>query len=127
MKVIKKIAAIMFALVMVISMGANVSVAHAEEGAQPGTKGTLTITNPIQGQEYAVYKIMELESFSGDNYSYKVANEWKEFFDSGEGKNYVTIDKNEYVHWNGDESKVAEFAKSALEYANNHKDKINPI
>lgn len=49
MKVIKKIAAIMFALVMVISMGANVSVAHAEEGAQPGTKGTLTITNPIQG------------------------------------------------------------------------------
>ena len=34
MKVIKKIAAIMFALVMVISMGANVSVAHAEEGAQ---------------------------------------------------------------------------------------------
>lgn len=88
---------------------------------------TLTITNPIQGQEYAVYKIMELESFSGDNYSYKVANEWKEFFDSGEGKNYVTIDKNEYVHWNGDESKVAEFAKSALEYANNHKDKINPI
>ena len=34
MKVIKKIAAIMFALVMVISMGANVSVAHAEEAKE---------------------------------------------------------------------------------------------
>ena len=37
MKVIKKIAAIMFALVMVISMGANVSVAHAEEAKETGT------------------------------------------------------------------------------------------
>lgn len=67
MKVIKKIAAIMFALVMVISMGANVSVAHAEEGAQSGIKGTITIDKAVNGQIYTIYKMLDLESYDPGN------------------------------------------------------------
>ena len=75
MKLIKKIAAIMFAFMMVFSLSTN---AKAE-----GTKGIITITNAINGQDYSIYKIMDLESHDKDEglYSYKPANsEWENFF-----------------------------------------------
>ena len=103
MKVIKKIAAIMFALVMVISMGANVSVAHAEEEAQTGTKGKITINDAVDGQTYTIYKMLDLESYDPENglYSYKPAsNEWKTFFAEGQpGHDYATINENGYITW----------------------------
>lgn len=141
MKVIKKIAAIMFALVMVISMGANVSVAHAEEGAQTGTKGKITINDAVDGQIYTIYKMLDLESYDPENglYSYKPASEaWKTFFADGKpGHDYATINENGYITWTDkskieeteDEKKVrlekeaAELAQKALAYAkdtNNH-------
>lgn len=48
MKLIKKIAAIMFAFMMVFSLSTN---AKAE-----GTKGTIKITNAINGQDYSIFK-----------------------------------------------------------------------
>lgn len=111
MKVIKKIAAIMFALVMVISMGANVSVAHAEEGAQSGTKGKITIDKAVNGQTYTIYKMLDLESYDPGNglYSYKPASEaWKTFFADGKpGHDYATINENGYITWT-DKSKAGE-------------------
>lgn len=135
MKVIKKIAAIMFALVMVISMGANVSVAHAEGGAQTGTKGKITINDAVEGQTYTIYKMLDLESYDPENglYSYKPASEaWKTFFEDGKlGHDYATINENGYITWTDksktgeteDEKKVrlekeaAELAQEALAYA----------
>lgn len=102
MKVIKKIAAIMFALVMVISMGANVSVAHAEEGAQPGTKGKITINSAVDKQTYTIYKMLDLDYDPvNELYSYKPAsNEWKAFFEEGQpGHDYATINENGYITW----------------------------
>lgn len=100
MKVIKKIAAIMFALVMVISMGANVSVAHAEEAKETGT---ITIDNAINGQTYTIYKMLDLESYDPGKelYSYKPASDaWKTFFEEGKpGHDYATINENGYVIW----------------------------
>lgn len=76
MKLIKKIAAIMFAFMMVVSMSCNVK---ADEGTSTDTTGTLTINDVKENQTYKLYKILDLESFSGKNYSYKVAKVGKNF------------------------------------------------
>ena len=55
MKLIKKIAAIMFAFMMVVSMSCNVK---AVEGTSPATKGTITITGAKKGETYKLYKIL---------------------------------------------------------------------
>ena len=124
MKLIKKIAAIMFAFMMVVSMSCNVK---AVEGASPGTTGTLTINKVKENQTYKLYKVLDLESFSGDNYSYKVAEGWEEFFSTGEGKNYIIINENNYAEWNTNENEatVRVFAQKALEYANTKK--LTPV
>lgn len=57
MKLIKKIAAIMFAFMMVVSMSCNVK---AEEGASPETTGTLTINGVKEKQTYKLYKVLDL-------------------------------------------------------------------
>lgn len=125
MKLIKKIAAIMFAFMMVVSMSCNVK---AEEGASPETTGTLTINDVKENQTYKLYKILDLESFSGDNYSYKVAEGWEEFFSTGEGKNYISINENNYAEWNAtkDDATYRVFAQKALKYANNT-ETITPV
>lgn len=117
MKLIKKIAAIMFAFMMVVSMSCNVK---AEDGASPKTTGTLTINHVKEKQTYKLYKILDLESFSGNNYSYKVAQGWEDFFSTGEGKNYISINENNYANWSAseDDATYRIFAQKALEYAN---------
>lgn len=70
----------MFAFMMVVSMSCNVK---ADEGTSTDTTGTLTINDVKENQTYKLYKILDLESFSGKNYSYKVAKGWEEFFSTG--------------------------------------------
>lgn len=121
MKLIKKIAAIMLSIMMVLGMASVVSASEGDTG-----NGTITITNAIAGQTYKIYQILELESFSGKpaagtdtgNYAYKVAAGWDDFITTGEGRNYLEI-KDGYVKWKGatDDARVAEFAKEALAYA----------
>lgn len=55
MKLIKKIAAIMFAFMMVVSMSCNVK---ADEGTSTDTTGTLTINYVKENQTYKLYKIL---------------------------------------------------------------------
>ncbi|MCQ4804280.1 SpaH/EbpB family LPXTG-anchored major pilin [Holdemanella sp. MSK.7.32] len=129
MKLIKKIAAIMFALMMVVSMSSNVK---ADEGTTVTTeKGIITINNAVNGQTYTIYKLLDLESYEpkkneqGEeigNYSYKPNTDWNDFIseaaDSANIK-YFDINKNGYVTWNGaiTDSRKAEFAQKALAYA----------
>lgn len=121
MKLIKKIAAIMFAFMMVFSLSTN---AKANTGSQEadGEKGSITINNTIDGEEYKIYKIFDLESFDTEPtdkngaYSYKMINDWNDFF-AKEGKNYATVDGNGYVKSNITDDNAAEFAKKALAYA----------
>lgn len=125
MKLIKKIAAIMFAFMMVVSMSCNVK---ADEGTSTDKTGTLTINYVKENQTYKLYKILDLESFSGQNYSYKVAEGWEKFFSTGEGKNYININENNYAEWNAtkDDATYRVFAQKALEYANNT-ETITPV
>lgn len=129
MKLIKKIAAIMFAFMMVVSMSCNVK---ADEGTTATIeKGIITINKAVNGQTYTIYKLLDLESYEpkkneqGEeigNYSYKPNTDWNDFIseaaDSANIK-YFDINKNGYVTWNGDitDSRKAEFAQKALAYA----------
>lgn len=123
MKLIKKIAAIMFAFMMVVSMSCNVK---ADEGTTPttGKTGTITINNAIPGQTYTIYKILDLESYSSKvvdgketgNFAYKPSSEWESFIKGKNVRDKYFIFDGEYVSWK-ENADPAEFAKLALDYA----------
>ena len=122
MKLIKKIAAIMFAFMMVFTLSSNVSAETTNFGSQEdGTTGTLTITKAKPNQTYKLYKMLDLESFSGNNYSYKIASGWEEFFKNSkyEGKKYFTENYDGYITLNDGvtDENLREVAKKALEFA----------
>lgn len=130
MKLIKKIAAIMFAFMMVFTLSSNV---NAEETT--GT-GKITINGAISGESYTIYKVFDLESFKDDNYSYKVTNDkWKEFFKNGEGKNYVDINDYDGITWKNEktaspeekENQAKELAPKMLKFAKDPNNGITGI
>lgn len=109
MKLIKKIAAMLFAFAMVFSM---TGVVQADET----TDGSITINNAIEGQTYTIYKILDLESYDGNNYSYKAELGWDAFI-TGAGKSYLKTNENGYVEFVGTKADMPAFAKSALQFA----------
>lgn len=131
MKIIKKIAAIMLSVMMVLGMCSVVGAEGA--GTTSGTSaptGSIKISNAIVKQEYKIYRILELESYDKTNglYSYKPNSSWEAFFDDksnpkGAGSDYITVDDNGYARWKGAETdeRKREFAKLALEYAKDKK------
>lgn len=119
MKLLKKIAAIMLSIMMVLGMA---SVVSASEGASTVATGNgkITITNAIPKQTYKIYRILELESHNTTtgSYAYKVTNKWKSFIENETiNDHYVTTDANGYVTWK-DGANVGDFAKEALAFAN---------
>lgn len=121
MKLIKKIVAIMFTFMMVVSMSCNVKANDTTATTETG-EGKITINNAIPGQTYKIYKILELESYDSTtgNYAYKVTPEWKSFVEN-EGQTYLTkVDGTDYVNWVGDSTNdgahVKEFAEKAIAY-----------
>lgn len=130
MKMMKKIAAIILSVMMVLGM---CSVVGAEGTTTSGTsvakKGKITINEAKDGQTYTIYQILELESFSekpttgetdAGNYAYKATDKWGKFVSEAvntNGKKYF-IEEGGYVKWNPEVGKEAgdieEFAKKAL-------------
>ena len=135
MKLIKKIAAIMFAFMMVVSMSCNVK---ADEGTSSTKKGTITITNAKEGETYKLYKILSLESYSytgndkdNGNYAYTLTGDtkWDNFIET-KATDYFEFDKtNTYLTWKGstDETRVKEFAQLALKYARTKSNNVQPL
>ena len=127
MKHMKKISALLIALLIAVSM---FTAAFAAEEPQ---LGSITI-NGIGSSTYEIYRLLDLESFDikSGAYSYKVNADWAGFFtdipNSEDGLDYVTIDADGYVTWKADkenEADVAAFAKLALAYA--EANNINPV
>lgn len=118
MRQAKKLASLLLVLVMALSLMAVPAMAAGETGS-------ITINKAVPGETYKIYKIFDLESYSGDAYAYKIADDspWKDFFDStknGTGASYVNIDEQGYVTWKSekdDDTGRAAFAKAALLYA----------
>lgn len=114
MKLIKKIAAMLFAFAMVFSMGSNVKAA--------GT-GKITISPANPNEEYKIYKILKLESYDETKklYSYtKTGDQWDHFIDSAVIDGYLTINTDGYVTFSTTKNSpedVREFARQALAYA----------
>lgn len=122
MKIIKKIAAIMLSVMMVLGM-CSVVGAEGTSGTSATKDGKITIKNAVPEQTYTIYQILELESFSDKtaknpgNYAYKATTKWKGFVESTIGKKYLnTEDDSGYVTWVKDADPAA-FAKAALAYA----------
>ena len=132
MKVIKKITAIMLSIMMVLGMSSVVSAAGTS--GTPTTTGSITINNAAPGETYNIYRILDLESYSGSgesgNYAYKLRSDkatgstksWSDFINLDEIKGtsgYVTLLDGDYVTWK-EEASVETFAQKALAYATNN-------
>ena len=118
MKLIKKIAAIMFAFMMVVSMSTNVK---AESGVN-NTNGSITITDANPGQSYDLYQILTLDSYNTTDkaYSYTLSTKWNGFLEADGVSAYLKTNERGYVEWVGnadDESRTRSFIELALNYA----------
>ena len=114
----KKLFAILLSLVMLFSLTATAFAVTGEFGVD---KGSITINKYNEDNEYSIYRMLNLQSFDTagqGTYSYTINTGWEEFFTTGEGAAYVTIESG-YVTWKtGLSDTVApEFAKKALAYA----------
>lgn len=112
MKTIKKVAALVMALTMILAMSA---VAFAA----PTSDGKITVTNAVVGQKYSIYQIFKLDSYNdAGNYLYTVNEEWVDFVEDQDY--FVTIDTDGYVVANptkATEENAKKFAAAAIEYA----------
>ena len=117
MKNARKLASLLLALVMVFALATTAFAA--------GTNGTITISNPVDGQIYKAYLMFELESYNTETgaYSYKITSDWREFVTTGAGKDYFSIDDQDYVTLKtgvtvaDDSEAAATIAKAAVAYA----------
>lgn len=128
MKLIKKIAAIMFAFMMVFTLSSNVN-AETVSGDSTQT-GTITITNARKDHTYKLYKILNLDSYSYDstsanrdgNYSYTLTGDasWDAFVNKnknaeGENDKFFNVTDNKYVTFNKTKE-ASDLAKAAMKY-----------
>lgn len=120
MKLIKKIAAIMFAFMMVFSLSTNV---NAEIGKYEDRDGKITISNAVKDQTYTIYRMLKLESFDGKNYSYTLEDGWDNFISTegtGAGKDYLEKNSDGYITFKSEKNNETDmrlFAKEAYAYA----------
>lgn len=116
MKQMKKIASLILALVMVLTM--TTTAFAAQEGTLTG--GSIKIDNAVEGQTYSAYQILYLESYNKGKdtdtgaYSYKANSAWKTWLEKQ--TTYVSISEDGYVTW-VEGADAANFAKEALAYA----------
>ncbi len=76
MKHARKLTSLLLALVMVFALATT--VAAEETAGTTGTKGSITVDNPIEGQNYTAYKIFNVVYDNADHYSYTIedTSEW---------------------------------------------------
>lgn len=121
MKLIKKIAAIMFAFIMVFSLSTNVKA--DDTSGDSTTTGTITIENSNPRQTYNLYRILDLESYNNADkaYSYKLSTKWTGFLEYAGVNAYLKKNTdNDYVTWvnaKKDDKTMRQFVKLALKYA----------
>ena len=111
MKNARKLASLLLALVMVLSLATTAFAA--------GETGSITINDAVVGQTYTIYQILDLESYNAaaNAYSYKATTAWNTFINSDAIKGtYVEVDAQGYVTWK-DGADAAAFAKAAQKYA----------
>lgn len=115
MKAIKKAMSVLVSLLMIFTFALP---AFADSAT-----ASITISNAVQGETYKAYKLLDLESYDASNnlYVYKVTADWKDFFQTGAGASYITVDSQDYAAWkNGvtvNEANLKTLIDAALAYA----------
>ena len=115
MKLVKKIAGLLLALVVTLSMS-TVVFATQEGPASELATGTITINNAIPDQTYSIYKVLYLESYNAASgaYAYKANSAWKNWVENANGGGkYLSTDSQGYVTWK-EGADVEAFVKDAL-------------
>lgn len=112
MKALKKVLALCLAAMLLLAL---CPTAFADT-----VTATITISGAKAGETYKVYRmfnVLSVDSTDADNIqiSYKVTDEWKEFFETGAGAEYIKLD-NGYSTWQEGKA-AADFAKAAKAYA----------
>lgn len=111
MKQFKKLVSIMLATALLFSL-ATVALAA-------GTN-TITVNSAEPGATYKIYQMMSLTNSGESNYSYKLTDNWTNFFTGeGAGKDYVSIDTKGNVEWKSSDTDAANLAPLAVEYVTN--------
>ena len=116
MKALKKAMSVLVSLLMIFTFALP---AFADSSAT----ASITISNAVQGETYKAYKLLDLESYDASNnlYVYKVTADWKEFFKTGAGANYITVDSQDYAAWKkgvtAGEANLKALIDAALAYA----------
>lgn len=121
MKTLKKIASIMFALLMIATTAVGV---FADEDPVPAAgSNTITVNGAKAGETYSLYKMLDLDvdaNFTAYHYTIETGSAWSAFFTTGEGATYVTIATDGVVTWKADKSTDADkaaFGVAAAKYA----------
>lgn len=113
----KKIFKMMFVLALLLVQLVPATLVNAVSGTNKNN-GKITINNVSEDKTYAIYQILQLESYNTDtnSYSYKVVSDtWKTFL-NGVGSAYVEVNEQDYVTWKSGADEIA-FSKLALKYA----------
>ncbi len=89
-----------------------------------GNTGSITVQNAKENEEYKIYRIFDLESYSENSYSYKMSEKWSKagFATDSVFKDYFEI-VNGYIKPKAEftDEAAATFAKNALAFAKENK------
>lgn len=115
MKALKKAMSVLVSLLMIFTFALP---AFADSAT-----ASITISNAVQGETYKAYKLLDLESYDASNnlYVYKATADWKDFFQTGAGASYITVDSQDYAVWNksvtANDANLKALIDAALAYA----------
>lgn len=111
MKKMKKIMALVIAMVMVLAMSIT-SMAAAN---------TITVKNAKEGETYTIYKMLDLSVNTSLNaYRYTLNDTWEEFWTTGAGAEYVEVNEANEVVWKENKKSAEDmeaFGKAAAAWA----------
>lgn len=117
MKRVKRVLALLAAFALVLAMAVP---AWAEEN-----KGNITVQNAKENEEYKIYRIFDLESYSENSYSYKMSTKWSkaDFATNSAFTDYFEIVNGGYIKPKAEftDEAAATFAKNALAFAKEKK------
>lgn len=112
MKRVKRVLALLAAFALVLAM--------AVPAFADGNKGNITVQNAKENEEYKIYRIFDLESYSENSYSYKMSEKWSkaDFATDSVFREYFEI-VNGYIKPKAEftDETAATFAKNALAFA----------
>lgn len=124
MRKIKKLASLLLAVIMIISL-ATTAFAADEEGETTETPAqttinSITIESAVSGETYKLYKLFDLSvdltKGEAGAFTYTVNSNWTDFFaEDGAGRSYVIFDGQGYVTAISDAKELAKAAAVAAE------------